>query len=477
MRTLTRKSARNQQGFSLIEMVFVVAIVAALVLFAVKWAVAEAKSSVNSVNARLQRSVGDAAQRYVLANYAALQAATSTTTPAQVTMAQLMSGAYGLPAGTSLTNSWGQTFQVSVLKDAGGNLLPIVETVGGQAMPDDAVRNTARKISEDGGSGGFIAKTAVDTPGPTVAVGQSGWQITMSTYGITPGAGHTVDAIFYTMGAQQTQIDNSLHRVADSGSPADNTMQTNLNMGTNDITNANTIAANGQIGDMGLSPTAGLPAGWSGGIHGWDYYGEGSFGMGSGGAVESQIDNAGNFTSNSGTGWFRSTGSTGWYSNSYGGGIYMQDANWVRVWGNKGFYTAGEIQGGSIVSDSYVQIAGTATLGAACSPNGLIGMASSGQGAIQCLGGVWVLMQGIANVTEVQAPSASCGNTGSPSVATCPATYKIVGGGYTLSSWAPLANEASNSPDDSVGSGNAWEVVAGAANGNSCFVAYAQCAQ
>lgn len=37
-------------------------------------------------------------------------------------------------------------------------------------------------------------------------------------------------------------------------------------------------------------------------------------------------------------GWFRSQqAGTGWYSEPHGGGIYMQDSNWVRVYGGKGF--------------------------------------------------------------------------------------------------------------------------------------------
>ena len=42
--------------------------------------------------------------------------------------------------------------------------------------------------------------------------------------------------------------------------------------------------------------------------------------------------------------WFRSNGASGWYNQTYGGGIYMLDASWVRVYNNKGFYTGGEIQ-------------------------------------------------------------------------------------------------------------------------------------
>lgn len=36
--------------------------------------------------------------------------------------------------------------------------------------------------------------------------------------------------------------------------------------------------------------------------------------------------------------WFRSQGDTGWYSESYGGGIYMTDTDWIRTFGNKPFF-------------------------------------------------------------------------------------------------------------------------------------------
>lgn len=44
------------------------------------------------------------------------------------------------------------------------------------------------------------------------------------------------------------------------------------------------------------------------------------------------------------TEWFYSVGNTGWYSETYGGGIYMIDSSWVRVYNDKGFYTGGEIK-------------------------------------------------------------------------------------------------------------------------------------
>jgi hypothetical protein len=41
--------------------------------------------------------------------------------------------------------------------------------------------------------------------------------------------------------------------------------------------------------------------------------------------------------------WFRTNGSTGWYNNTWGGGIYMTDGTYVRVYGGVQFYSANHI--------------------------------------------------------------------------------------------------------------------------------------
>lgn len=53
--------------------------------------------------------------------------------------------------------------------------------------------------------------------------------------------------------------------------------------------------------------------------------------------------------------WFRSEGNTGWYSQTYGGGWYMLDETWMRVYGNKNIYTEGmvEANGGFMAFASY----------------------------------------------------------------------------------------------------------------------------
>lgn len=47
--------------------------------------------------------------------------------------------------------------------------------------------------------------------------------------------------------------------------------------------------------------------------------------------------------------WFRSQGTSGWYSESYGGGIWMNDSNWIRTYGGKSFYCDNQIYSSSSI--------------------------------------------------------------------------------------------------------------------------------
>lgn len=47
---------------------------------------------------------------------------------------------------------------------------------------------------------------------------------------------------------------------------------------------------------------------------------------------------------NGSDGWFRSTGETGWYNSTYGGGIYMTDTTYVKVYNSK-YFTATRVYG------------------------------------------------------------------------------------------------------------------------------------
>jgi len=63
------------------------------------------------------------------------------------------------------------------------------------------------------------------------------------------------------------------------------------------------------------------------------------------------------------TGWLRTTGDTGWYSQKWNGGLYMSDPNWVRSYADKNVYTGGQMQAGSLQSNSSLYVAGNSTVG------------------------------------------------------------------------------------------------------------------
>ena len=51
------------------------------------------------------------------------------------------------------------------------------------------------------------------------------------------------------------------------------------------------------------------------------------------------------------SGWFRSNGASGWYNGTYGGGIFMEDTTYVKVYGSKQFYCS-SASWGSIFYDA-----------------------------------------------------------------------------------------------------------------------------
>ena len=53
---------------------------------------------------------------------------------------------------------------------------------------------------------------------------------------------------------------------------------------------------------------------------------------------------AGSFICNS---WVRTNGVTGWYNETYGGGMYMEDTTWVRTYNGKSFYCSAIINAGN----------------------------------------------------------------------------------------------------------------------------------
>lgn len=80
------------------------------------------------------------------------------------------------------------------------------------------------------------------------------------------------------------------------------------------------------------------------------------------------------------SGWLRSRGNVGWYSQDYGGGIYMTDSTWVRVYGSKGLMID---TGTSPINMGQLQIA--------CSAEASIGFRSASNGN-------WCLGKGVSSI-------------------------------------------------------------------------------
>ena len=66
--------------------------------------------------------------------------------------------------------------------------------------------------------------------------------------------------------------------------------------------------------------------------------------------VSNTLVNSATVTDLYNNGWFRSNGSTGWYNQTYGGGIYMADASYVRTYGSKHFYCDQNIYAGGDIN-------------------------------------------------------------------------------------------------------------------------------
>jgi hypothetical protein len=73
-----------------------------------------------------------------------------------------------------------------------------------------------------------------------------------------------------------------------------------------------------------------------------------------GNLVASQVYSNGETSTN---GWFRTNGDSGWYSQKWNGGIYMSDGQWVRSYAVKNMYTGGQMQAGSLQSNSDLTVA------------------------------------------------------------------------------------------------------------------------
>jgi hypothetical protein len=306
--------------------------------------------------AQQETQILNAAGPYIQQNLAAVQAAASASSPYIITIPQLELaniGPNGLPVGFSPTNPYGQTWQIQVLQPTPGNLQALVIGVNGAGAKKLTDMQASAIAGYAGQAGGFVSLNDSGIyPTGHVYGNNAGWNISSTGYQNITG-GQPAALLVINNGQQQN---SSLYRVAVPGQPQLNTMSTTLDMGANQITNANGIVTAGGSNQQSVQ------------VGQTYYYGDsaGNSAIRGNGALSIQ-NQAGTAPAN--------IGSVGSITSS------------GNIWATNGAVTAAAVH-----STGYVQVDGYAAPGGACYPNGLMG--NSGQGPLFCQSGVWTAAGG-----------------------------------------------------------------------------------
>lgn len=168
---------------------------------------------------------------------------------------------------------------------------------------------------------------------------------------------------------------------------------------------------------------------------------------------------------------FRDGASTtsSWFYTASGNLMQLTNNTNLRIGGNLNVDGTATV-GGVIQGTGGLRLGNVVNIGAGCNGTTGAGYARASNGSLlQCIGGIWTRTGAIENTTTIYGTASSRGGT---SVATCPAGYRVVGGGYRLA-----AASLGAAPNASYGdpAGNRW-VVEGNPETNQ-IQATAMCAQ
>lgn len=454
MKFLPRKPRSVHRGGMLLQLILVLAIVLMVLPGSMDRYAENQQEKVWTGVASHLSFVAQAGKRYIRDNRDTLLNQVGSG-PVTISGATLKAQGY-LPAGFSLTNDSGQAYQLAIAKDPGqaGQLVAFVLTTGGSDIPYKGLRQIA---ADSEGMGGYIWPS-------NMAIGaDGGWQARLTDYGLSAQQGRL--AAFLSADALGTDADESdrLYRYQVNGRPDLNRMHTAIDMNGNNINNGGTV--NAATGAFSGQVTAG-------------------------GSVTANSDvNAGNnvnasngITANndirSNNGWIITRGGKGWLNETYGGGFYMSDNDWIRSVNNKNIYTGGQVRGNYLSSEANMNVGGQLELnqvnqaGVWCPTNGNVSRNSSG-GILSCVDHVWKS----PSITETvnSFGDSKCTNQGPPSYAQCPSGYRLMTGGYQLTQWTN-DSAVNNSPDTSMPDmeHNQWIVVP-PGNFGGCVRAVAVC--
>ncbi len=377
-----------------ITMVFVLAALALLFPIMNHLAESGGQAISDAATAHELTVIANAAQHYVLVNSATVQSTVTANgsmilcvpnTPGTCpgTEPDLTNGY--LPQGFRNTNPYQQTWSIIVGKDTNGNLQALVESSGGVPIDGTDAARIASEVHEIGGAiGGGSGDLAVAGCAANQACGAyAAWgPITVGGTYPNPGPGHVVALLDFN--GDGTLNESYLYRVAVSGHPELNTMTTPLIMNATEAIGG-ACSTTGAIAQDGTGVLLSCESGsWQ--TQGSMYW-------------QNPVANFASLPS--------CTGSTAWETRvvdtpSVGTGpraytcngtswiaLALDDAGDLTV---PGTLTANNatVSGTATVNAlaGNLQVTPTATVGAACSPNGRI--AQDGTGVIlSCQSGIW----------------------------------------------------------------------------------------
>lgn len=224
-----RRGRGGSAGFTLIEMLGALAVGTMMVIGLMALIDDTIDDSKGQQAALYQSQVARAAARYVKANYGALTASATATTPTVVTLAQLKA-ANLLGSAFNGVNAYGQAPCVLVLQPQAGRLDTLVVTEGGVEIPP---KDGAFVAANAGEGGGFIPVPAGGQPLAAQGAFRS-WSLPIAPYvsrncsGIAASPGRLASALFFD-GPGNLSFDY-LYRGAVPGHPELNRMSTPLHM-------------------------------------------------------------------------------------------------------------------------------------------------------------------------------------------------------------------------------------------------------
>jgi len=237
-------SSALQRGITLVEAISTLGIMSAVAIGTIVLSSEYSHDARTTGAAEHMRIVAQAAQSYVRDNRTTVMGQATASSPALITTAMLSAAGY-LPSGFSASNAYQHTVCALVIEPTAGTLHTLVVAEGGQALDNVTLAHFSASMGA-GGGGRFTT-----TPGAIQGAG-GGWSVPVGTFDNLANhvgrrcdgtsAGRVQIAIGTPVYAQWLDASDAadpgfLSRDTVPGNPGANTMQTNINLGGNRITN------------------------------------------------------------------------------------------------------------------------------------------------------------------------------------------------------------------------------------------------